>query len=836
MSARDVTPPPAPPPPALYTADREALTTFVDALFRYADEGTFVSWRAFREDVKNAPPVFIESSPITADRAALVTTAAQYATRAAQAASPAVFCPPLVTLASPTRAREVDLANGLALSVECDSRPTTARATLERLLGPATVVVASGGVWVDPETTAAHDKLHLHWRLTEPTTDPESHARLKRARTLATALVGGDATNTPAVHPIRWPGSWHRKGAPRLARIVGGAGEREIELGDALAVLETAFAGAGRAVREPGVREPGSGAAGSDFQPLTSEIATTATLVEQILTGQAMHAPLCALAYRYVRGGMAPEQAVLTLRGIMDAVPAAARAAPDSPHRWEGHYRDIPRAVRTAAEKLGEVATPPPVRDDVRAFSATVSPPRVALLETGERAVAEPPPSLLAPPGALGEIAAYGLASSVRPIPLFATQAALALGSVVCARRYVTSHRNYSSLYFLNVAKSGTGKEEAKTTIEAVLTAANARRLLGGSTYSSGNAVYSALLRKPQHLAILDEFGRYMDAAAASRDNYRAEALTMLMEAFGRTHADMSTPQFSTMTMRAQHAAEVEPKVIARPAISVLALTTPASFYGALTSTRVLDGFLNRFLIAEHTGPRQLTRAWADVPVPPGAVAWVQQVLAPRGDLDDLFRLDHLPEPTLVPFAADAVPLSAAFERDMLQLADRLERSGLGDMPIRTREIGLRVALIAALADTPDTPVITTDVLAWAFDYVRFFLTQTVAALRDRLADSDSERHRNTIAALVRAAGVRGVTAKELHKKPFLGIPKRDRFEAIESLLMAEEVAWVDVPQEPGKAGRPRHALVAIAADPISDDFDNSDNSARGVHARPSAA
>jgi hypothetical protein len=105
----------------------------------------------------------------------------------------------------------------------------------------------------------------------------------------------------------------------------------------------------------------------------------------------------------------------------------------------------------------------------------------------------------------------------VRPVPIFAVQAALALGSVVCGRRYVTTQRNYSSLYFLNVAKSGTGKEEAKTTIERARRRRRAR-LLGGSSYSSGNAVFSALLKKPQHLTIIDEFGKYLEAASTARD------------------------------------------------------------------------------------------------------------------------------------------------------------------------------------------------------------------------------------------------------------------------------------------------------------------------------
>ena len=87
-------------------------------------------------------------------------------------------------------------------------------------------------------------KLHVHWRLAEPTQTPEEHARLKRARTLACELVGADATSKPAVHPMRWAGTLHRKNpdAPKLARIVEENADAEIILEDALAELEGAGA------------------------------------------------------------------------------------------------------------------------------------------------------------------------------------------------------------------------------------------------------------------------------------------------------------------------------------------------------------------------------------------------------------------------------------------------------------------------------------------------------------------------------------------------------------------------------------------------------------------
>lgn len=162
-------------------ADAEAIGAFVDALFRYADQGTYVSLRAFSD---GANQVFrIMAHEVGDSLEGLAETAAIEATMAANhAAYPVVFAPPIATFTNKSSAREGDLANGLALSVECDATPGAARTTLEGLLGPATVVVASGGEWGDPTSGEVEPKLHLHWRLTAPTRAQPDYALLKQAR------------------------------------------------------------------------------------------------------------------------------------------------------------------------------------------------------------------------------------------------------------------------------------------------------------------------------------------------------------------------------------------------------------------------------------------------------------------------------------------------------------------------------------------------------------------------------------------------------------------------------------------------------------------------------
>jgi hypothetical protein len=85
------------------------------------------------------------------------------------------------------------------------------------------------------------------------------------------------------------------------------------------------------------------------------------------------------------------------------------------------------------------------------------------------------------------------------------------------------------------------------------------------------------------------------------------------MEAFGRVARRHDHAAVLDDDARASAAANHEPKTIARPAITLLAMTTPSTFYDAMRR-RILDGFLNRFLVVEHQGARRPMLGWHDAP------------------------------------------------------------------------------------------------------------------------------------------------------------------------------------------------------------------------------
>jgi hypothetical protein len=315
--------------------DREQVNIFFRTLFKHAASGTFVSLRSFYDD-DSTKPFAIETIPVD-DREEVVDAAYHQARRAANDKRKIVFCPPVATFTNTQHAGKADVADGLTLTAECDEKLQAARALLEKLLGPATLVVASGGEWTNPETGEIEPKLHLHWRLKKPARG-DDRVRLEEARELVIEIAGSDPTHGPISHPIRWPGSIHRKGEPKLCRIIAENPKREIDLATALAALKKV---APPVVSHHTTNGSAQGAA-SDW----------GELIAGILSAESYHEPLIRLAAKLLATGMSDGAAVNLLEGLMDSS--------TGPHddRWQARRADITRGVSTAREKYGHQEAP----------------------------------------------------------------------------------------------------------------------------------------------------------------------------------------------------------------------------------------------------------------------------------------------------------------------------------------------------------------------------------------------------------------------------------------------------------------------------------------------
>lgn len=470
------------------------------------------------------------------------------------------------------------------------------------------------------------------------------------------------------------------------------------------------------------------------------------------------------------------------------------------------HMGDVVKAVKAAASEL-QIDNNPDHAYDAAAVdhgakvAASWRNPVVA-----ESEVPGVPEHLLSIPGVLQDAVNFYTTTAPKPQPQFAVQAALAFGSVVLGRRWVTDQRNFSGLYFVNVGVSAAGKEHTKTVLEKLLEASGLESLIGPSGYTSASGVFSALVQQPCHMTIIDELGRVLQTANASGNHHKVDAQTILMEVFGRQDSTLRPQGYSKMGLTKKQADEFD-KVVRSPSLTLISMTTPSTLYGQLSSSYVKDGFLGRFIIVESPIGRQEGRPIKVLPPSPRLISWAQECASSVGDnggIPGSGNHEFPPAPVVIPFAAECDPILRAFDREMLKAMDDVERFGMEAMFGRTKEIAQRLALIVAVS--ANESAISAASLSWAIDYARHYAKATVAALRRSMSDGPFEAACKAVLSEIGAGGLKGRTMAELSDMvaTFRNLEPRKRGEVLDTL--ASDHGIMSRNMNEGQKGRPRIA------------------------------
>jgi hypothetical protein len=417
------------------------------------------------------------------------------------------------------------------------------------------------------------------------------------------------------------------------------------------------------------------------------------------------------------------------------------------------------------------------------------------------------PDHLLAIPGVLQDVVNGYSISAIKPQPQFAVQCAIAFGSVVMGRRWVTDRRNFSSLYLLNIGETGSGKEHTKTVLETMLDQAGLTDLIGPAGYTSGAGVMSTLINKPVHVAVVDELGRQLKAASASGMQHKADALTAIMECFGRQDGTLRPQGYSTMTLKASEAEKLE-KVVKRPSLTLVGMSTPSEFMKAIGGGDVASGLLNRFLIVKSEIGVQLSQRNSVASISDRLSKWAKEhAHAHDGDLDAGNIHDMPSNPFEVPFTPEAEKLLRQYEERLVDAIRKETGSGLEAMYNRSREIAMRLSLIIARSMGQES--IGLDAMQWSIDYVEFYATETIAMFRSNMADGPFDACCKAVFTKIEGAGLGGITESQITRGvgAFANMDRRKRGDVLDALANDRGIECRNLNE--GKRGRPTMAWFA---------------------------
>ena len=285
------------------------------------------------------------------------------------------------------------------------------------------------------------------------------------------------------------------------------------------------------------------------------------------------------------------------------------------------------------------------------------------------------------------------------------------------------------------------------------------------------------------------------------------ESNSKLVEAWGRLHGSIRGKSYSTIGLAKDKAEQLNNIVVKNPAITLVANSTPDNFMKNVGGKEISDGFLNRFIIYFSEAKEDIRRHKKRLPVPERIKTWVTAIENRRNFQQD--NPTESPSFISIDIENDAMEIQYDFQIELIQFREKVSAIGLADMSRRTNEIAMRLAMICALSENPNTSLVELRHMKWGIYWARKTMHNIVEKMKMSISGSEFEAEKKEILGAIRKEGEKGVTWVFMQKRtPFSKYKPKDLREILKALVDADLI--IEEPIQNGGRGRPTIIYKAI--------------------------
>ncbi|WP_420992273.1 bifunctional DNA primase/polymerase [Brucella sp. SA075A] len=397
------------------------------------------------------------------------------------------------------------------------------------------------------------------------------------------------------------------------------------------------------------------------------------------------------------------------------------------------------------------------------------------------------------PPGLVGDIARWIVATARRPQPELAIGAALAIVGTVAGRQFAGPTRSGTHLYVLGLAPTGKGKDHPLQQISRIMSAASLGHHIGPSEFISMPAVVNFLTRKPLSICPMDEFGGFMKRINSRRaSGFESSISKVLRTMWSSSFAPYLTPEWASKPS----------ETIYSPSITIFGASTPEQFYSSMEGAALEDGTLNRFLLMSgRSSVSECDPSCDPATVPTEIIDGLRRIYFRSGELASAVRNDPAADPSAsnqvrpLPWCADGAQAAyTSFSREIERLMER--EVDAGAFYARTVEMALRIATIVAIGRLDDEQVRRADMefgIEVAHQSARFM----ASGAADYMADNENQANAQRIMRAIKARNGRA-SQRDLVRSLQNSIRPRDLRELLASMCEAGQLERQEVKPKTG--------------------------------------
>ena len=199
--------------------------------------------------------------------------------------------------------------------------------------------------------------------------------------------------------------------------------------------------------------------------------------------------------------------------------------------------------------------------------------------------------------GMLNDISTWINKTAFIEQPDFAFSASLVFLSTLMGRKFIFQGMA-PNLYVLNVAPSGSGKDNCQQKLKQLLSDINTDYLLGSGDYISDASLMDSLDIRPTRLDIMDECGSILKSMTSGKADYNRKMGDILTELYTS----------STSKYLGRATADGNKGACTRPNVNILGSTTPVGFSEGISRTAIEKGLFGRMLVFMGDGNKPAKR------------------------------------------------------------------------------------------------------------------------------------------------------------------------------------------------------------------------------------
>lgn len=437
-----------------------------------------------------------------------------------------------------------------------------------------------------------------------------------------------------------------------------------------------------------------------------------------------------------------------------------------------------------------------------------------------EMKIHEVPPELQKITGVMGDVVNYILSTAKYPLYMPSIAAALSFCATIIGRDFTTDYDNYSPLYIMSVAETGSGKEHPYSAISKIMYAARQEDLVKGEV-TGKSAIVTELYRDPRCLFVKDEMAHWMQVIGSKNvsENKLSEVKSW-MELFSKHDSTYASDSFTNLREILKNEEGVDDAktriIIQRPSVGLLGMTTPQKLADSMNRMMIQDGFLNRFLVMfAQEGDQMMNKNAKSTPVPQGILSWIEvierRVMHENKGRNALGRNNYEKplDPVVLKFSDEAMAVLDKYEADILKNKKVLRQSKLENMIVRNREKAMRISLTFELSKNPYADKVTKESIEFAIALVDYTFDQLVEYIGVEMVESQFDKRYKEAYDTIERFGEAGVLKRDLNKMhPFKSCDGKTRNE-IYQYLMVDAQKIIQYEDDTGGRGRKPHRIIA---------------------------